>query len=74
MNVSKIIGIILIAASLWVGYIGITTISNSTNKINLLGLKIDASSESGQQRGYMYLVAAVALFGGGIYIISKSGK
>lgn len=74
MNSSKIIGIVLIAISLWVGYVGINTISKSTNKINLLGLKIDASNESGQQRGYIYLISAVAVFAGGVYIAGKSNK
>lgn len=72
MNTSKILGVALILLSLWVGYVGFNTVSANTNKINLLGLKIDASNENGQQKGYMYLGFAVVLFAGGIYVTGKS--
>ncbi len=71
MNVTKIIGAILIIASLGVGYIGFNKVANSTAEINFFGLKIDASNESGQQKGYIYLGLAVALFAGGVYTINK---
>jgi hypothetical protein len=71
---SKIIGAILILISLGIGYIGFNKISDNTTKINLLGLKIDASNESGKQQGYMYLGFGILLFVGGIYTINKSQK
>ena len=72
MNSSKIIGAILIIISLGVGYIGFNKIADSTNSINLLGVQIDASSESGKQQGYLYLGLAIILFVGGIYTVNKS--
>jgi hypothetical protein len=39
-----------------------------------LGLKIDASNESGKQEGYLYLGLAVVLFAGGIYTLTKLKK
>jgi hypothetical protein len=72
MNASKIIGIILIIASLLVGYVGFNKIADNTAQINLLGLKIDASNESGKQQGYLYVGFAILLFGGGIYTMNKS--
>lgn len=42
MNLSKIIGTLLIISSLGIGYVGINKISENTVQINLLGLKIDA--------------------------------
>ena len=72
MNSSKIIGAILIIISLGVGYIGFNKIADSTNSINLLGVQIDASSESGKQQGYLYLGLAILLFVGGIYTVNKS--
>lgn len=72
MNISKIIGAILIIASLLVGYVGINKIADNTKEINLLGLKIDASNESGKQQGFIYVGFAILLFGGGIYTINKS--
>lgn len=73
MTTSKIIGIILILGALALGYIGINKIADSTQQINLFGLKIDASNESGQQQGYLYVGAAVVIFCGGVYAMKKSG-
>ena len=72
MNPSKIIGIILIIISLGVGYVGINKIADNTKEINLLGLKIDASNESGKEQGYLYLGLAVILLAGGVYTLNKS--
>ena len=72
MNPSKIIGIILIVISLAVGYVGINKIADNTKEINLLGLKIDASNESGKEQGYLYLGLAVILLAGGVYTVNKS--
>lgn len=72
MSSSKVIGAILIIVSLGLGYIGFNKVANSTKEINFLGLKIDASNESGQTQGYIYLGLAVVLFVGGIYTINKS--
>jgi len=72
MNVSKIIAGFLIIASLALGYIGFNKISDNTASVNLLGLKIDASNESGKQQGYFYVGFAIVLFAGGIYTLNKS--
>ena len=72
MNPSKIIAAILIIISLGIGYVGFNKIADNTKSINLLGLKIDASNESGKQEGYLYLGLAIVLFVGGIYTMNKS--
>ncbi len=72
MNPSKIIGIILILISLGIGYIGFNKIADNTNKINFLGMKIEASNESGKQEGYIFLGLGILLFVGGIYTLNKS--
>jgi hypothetical protein len=72
MNTSKIIGAILIIASLGMGYIGFNKVADNTAEVNLLGIKIDASNESGKQQGFIYLGLAVILFAGGIYTINKA--
>lgn len=72
MSTSKIIGIILIVCSLAVGYLGFNKLSESSKSVNLLGLEIEASNESGKEQGYIYLGLAVVLFVGGIYTIGKS--
>ena len=72
MNTAKIVGIILIVISLAAGYVGLNRVSDSTKEINFLGLKIDASNESGQMQGFLYLGVAAALLAGGLYTLKKS--
>ena len=72
MNTSKIVGVVLIILSLILGYVGFNKIADNTKQINLLGLKINASNESGKQQGYLYLGLAILIFGGGVYTINKS--
>lgn len=72
MNASKLIGAILIIVSLLVGYVGFNKVADNTKEINLLGLKINASNESGKQEGYLYIGLAILLFAGGIYTVNKS--
>ncbi|QSW88404.1 hypothetical protein J0383_19375 [Flavobacterium endoglycinae] len=71
MNLAKIVGIVLIILSLAAGYVGLNRVADSTKEINFLGLKIDASNESGQIQGFLYLGAAVLLLAGGIYTLKK---
>lgn len=72
MNTNKIIGIVLIIASLFLGYSGINRISESSVSVKLLDLKLDMSDKSGKEEGYIYLGLAVILFGGGIYMVKKT--
>lgn len=72
MDISKIIGIALIVGSLALGYSGFNKISENTNKVNILGVKLEASNESGKQEGYLFIGLAVLTFIGGIYTINKS--
>ncbi len=73
MNLSKIIGAVLIIISLLIGYVGVNKIANSSKQINLLGvIKIDASDESQKKEGYLYFFVAVLLFGGGVVVMNKS--
>lgn len=55
MKISKILGAILIIVSLGLGYIGINKIVDNTKSVNVLGIKIDASNESGKLQGFIYL-------------------
>ncbi|NJM79909.1 MAG: hypothetical protein HC854_10365 [Flavobacterium sp.] len=71
MKATKIIGIILLAFSIYLGYIGVNKVSNSTNEVTFLGIEIDASNESGQTKGFIFLGLAVALFAGGIVALKK---
>ena len=68
----KAIGILLIVVALGVGYIGANKLADSTKEVNLLGLKIDASNESGQTQGVVYLALALACLAGGVYTMGKA--
>lgn len=71
MNLTKIVGAILILVSIAFGYIGFNKVADNTAEVKFLGIKIDASNESGRQQGFIYLGLAVALFAGGIYTLNK---
>ena len=45
MKIGKIIGIVLLLASLYIGYLGINKVSNSSAKVEVIGIEIDASNE-----------------------------
>ena len=72
MNASKVIGALLLLVSLGVAYIGIRKIADNTKQINFLGVKFEASNESGKQQGYIYLGLGIVLFAGGIYTLNKA--
>jgi len=74
MNTTKIIGAVLILVSIGIGYLGFNKVTQNTNQVNVLGLKIDADNESGKQEGYMYLGFAAILFLGGIYTVNKANN
>lgn len=69
---NKIIGAVLIIVSLAIAYVGINKISQSTESVNFLGIKIEASDNSGKQEGFLYFGLAVVFFVGGIYTLNKS--
>lgn len=74
MDTAKLIGTILIIASIFIGYIGINKIADSTKEINLLGLKIHASDESAKSQGYLYFGAAIFLFAGGVFMLKSKNS
>jgi hypothetical protein len=71
MSTSKITAIVLIVIALILAYLGINTVAANTESVNFLGLKFDVSDESGQTRGYIFIVLAILLFVGGIYTLNK---
>ena len=71
MKIGKIIGIVLMLVSLYIGYLGINKVSNSSAEVEVLGIEIDASNDSGKEQGFIYMGLAVVLFGGGIYSLNK---
>ena len=71
MKIGQILGAILIIGGLYVGYLGINKVSNNSKEVEILGLEIDASNDSGKEQGFIYIGLAIVLFGGGIYSLNK---
>lgn len=71
MNTNKIIGTILIVASLFIGYTGINKVSQNDASVKVLGLKIDASNESAKNQGFIYIGLAAIMFIGGIVTLNR---
>lgn len=71
---NKIIGIILIIAGAYTAYLGINKVAANTEQINFLGIEIDASNESGQTKGYLFIGLGVVLIGGGIFTLNSGRK
>ena len=69
---NKVVGAVLIIASLAIAYVGIKKISQSTESINFLGISIQASDNSGKTEGLLILGLGIGLFAGGIYTLNKS--
>lgn len=60
----KIIPIILLLAGLALAVKGVDTIQSATTNVSFLGIDINASDESGQTAGIIYLLLGLAaLFG-----------
>jgi len=62
---NKSLGIILIVAALFFGYMGINKLEGSGGSIEMLGMKVSAQDEGAKQTGYIFLgLAALCLVGG----------
>lgn len=66
-----IIGIILIAGAVFLGYLGITGLQESSNSVEVLGVEITAGDKGSKQTAYIQLAGAVVALIGGIYLVSK---
>lgn len=71
MDTKKIIGIVLILVGLFMGYTGINKVKSNDAQVKVLGLKIDASNESGKNEGYIYLGFSALLIIGGFVTLNK---
>ena len=71
MKATKIVGTVIIILSIYLGYIGINKVASNSAEIKFLGLEIDASNESGKEKGYLMIGLAVLIFTGGVYTLKK---
>lgn len=71
MKATKIVGTVIIILSIYLGYIGINKVASNSAEIKFLGLEIDASNESGKEKGYLMIGLALLIFTGGVYTLKK---
>lgn len=72
MKTNKIIGGILIVASLLLGGLGINKFSNSGESVDILGAEISVEDNNSRNSSYMYMGLALMSFLGGMYTMRKS--
>jgi hypothetical protein len=71
MKSTKIIGILLIVGSLFLGYSGFNKIKNSSSSVKIIDLELGVSNKTEKELGYIYIGLAVVIFGGGVYTLKK---
>jgi len=64
---NKVIGIIIVIVSIYLVYIGISTIGGSETSVDLVGVELSATDESAQSTGIIYTVLGiVGIVAGGV--------
>ncbi len=70
MNVKQVIGILLIAASIALGYYGIKGLQKSEKSVKFLGIELKAEDKGGKEMAYVQLGLAVVALGAGAFLVS----
>ena len=74
MDIKKIIGIILIAGAIALGYYGIQGLQKSEKSTEILGIELKAQDKGGKEKAYVQLgLAVVALSAGAYLVAAKKG-
>ena len=66
-----VIGILLIVAALFLGYLGVNQVQKSANPVEVLGIELSAEDKGGKETGYIELALGVVSLVAGIYILGK---
>ncbi len=66
-----VIGIILIVAALFLGYLGVNQVQESANSVEILGVELSAEDKGGKETGYIHMGLGVVALAGGIFLLSK---
>ena len=69
-----VIGILLIVAALFLGYLGVNQVQKSANSVEVLGIELSAEDKGGKETGYLELGLGVVALAGGIYLLGKKQK
>jgi hypothetical protein len=70
----KIIGIVLIVVALFLGYLGITDLNESSRSVELLGMEITAQDGNTKEKAFMELGLGVVALVAGIYLLGVRKK
>ncbi len=69
-----VIGIILIAGAIVLGYMGITGLQESSGSVKFLGIEIKAEDKGAKETAYVEIGAALVALAGGIYLVGAKKK
>jgi len=67
----KVIGILLILVALFLGYLGIKGLTESSSSVKILGIEITAQDSESKQKAYIEMGLGVAALIGGVYLIGQ---
>ena len=70
----SIIGIILIAGAVILGYLGITNLQKSSKSVEILGIEITAEDNKGKEIAYVEIGVAIITLIGGIYLLGQKKR
>ena len=70
----SIIGIILIAGAVILGYLGITNLQKSSKSVEILGVEITAEDNKGKEIAYVEIGVAIITLIGGIYLLGQKKR
>lgn len=65
----RVIGILLILLSLYLGYVGVTKFSNSGESVDIVGIEITVEDNKKKSTSYIYLGFALLCCAGGIFLV-----
>ena len=69
-----VIGVILIIVAIFLAYLGITGLHESTSAVNFLGIELRAEDSGAKQVAVIELVGAVVAFIGGITLLRSKNR
>ena len=67
----KVIGILLILVALFLGYLGIKGLNESSSSVKILGIEITAQDNESKEKAYIEMGLGVAALIGGVYLIGQ---
>ena len=70
----SVIGIILIAGAVILGYLGITNLQKSSKSVEILGMEITAEDNKGKEIAYVEIGVAIITLIGGIYLLGQKKR